>query len=615
MGNRHDTDVEPSPSSRSDRAALAAENARLNSELQAARAEADLAATKIGTLQAFTAALSSTTTRQEVIDLAMEQVLHHLEPAASVFYVFADGAFQLVSHTGVPATVDDKWRTLPVTSRLPLADAIRDQQALWIEDRATLLTTYPHLHSSDTPISKVQSVIALPLVVHGASVGGLALSFSTARSFSLLERSVLLSMAGQIAQALERGRLLEVKEATRLRLQQNEARYRYIFEAAAVGIAEKDYTEVKRRLDPIVADGVTDLRGFLADHPELVDEAIDLVRVRDVNAAMMRLFHAKERSELFALRPIFLPESRALFIEELVALMDGTRIVSGETPLRTLDGERINVVATIAFPPSGCDRVLISRTDITDQKQVLDERERLVDQLRQTVRINEMFAAILGHDLRNPLGAILTGAQLLLRRTDDEKIQRPIERIVASGQRMGRMIDQLLDVTRARTGEGIVIERRTLALAPICKQIIDELVDANPERTIQLDVVGDTRGSWDTDRLAQVISNLAGNACQHGVSGDPIVVQLDGSDPTTVTLRVTNRGEIPDDVLPVLFDPFRGVQRQRSHANGLGLGLFITKQIVLAHGGTIDVESADGHTRFVARLPRANAELTRVRTS
>jgi signal transduction histidine kinase len=554
-------------------------------------------------LQAATAALAGTRTVTEVAELAIDQAFMQLEATAAVLYLAAGNSMRLAAQRGLPGSADS-WQTLPLDAPLPWADAIRTRQGVWIENQAALLTAYPYLASIPATLSEMQSVIALPLMAHGAVVGAFGLGFSRAQAWSARDRDMLLSMAGQVAQSLERAWLREAEEIARVRLEQNEARYRYIFEAAAVGIAEKDYTAVKQKLDGILASGVPDLREYLESHPELVEQAIDLVRVRDVNPAMMRLFGARQKSELSTLRPIFLAESRALFIDELVALMDGTKTVTGETPLRKLNGERIEVLATLAFPPWGYDRVLISRTDITEQKRALDERERLVRELTGTVRLNEMFAGILGHDLRNPLGAILTAAQVLLGRTEEEQIRRPAARILSSGERMARMIEQLLDSTRARLGGGISIAPREAELARISQQILEELEETNPQCTVLLEVAGDTSGSWDSDRMGQVISNLVGNACQHGVPNAPVRVELDGSAANSVLLSVSNQGEIPPEILPVLFDPFRSSQQRHHEAHGLGLGLFITEQIVLAHHGSIDTHSADGVTRITVRLPR-----------
>jgi signal transduction histidine kinase len=170
---------------------------------------------------------------------------------------------------------------------------------------------------------------------------------------------------------------------------------------------------------------------------------------------------------------------------------------------------------------------------------------------------------------------------------------------------MARMIEQLLDLTRTRHGGGIPIDPRPVDLAEVARRIVDELEIAYPEHTLNLtvDARAQTIGEWDPDRLAQVVSNLVGNAIHHGRVDHPIEVCI-GDDGNAVTLVVHNMGEpIPAHYLPVIFDPFQGTKGARR--KGLGLGLFITKQILLAHGGQIDVESNPTRgTTFTVRLPR-----------
>ena len=134
---------------------------------------------------------------------------------------------------------------------------------------------------------------------------------------------------------------------------------------------------------------------------------------------------------------------------------------------------------------------------------------------------------------------------------------------------------------------------------------------AFPQWTISHDSVGELDGAWDSDRLLQIISNLVSNAGQHGRPEGVVAVKLDGRDPDVVTLEVHNGGTIPPSILPMLFDPFRGSRPRPDASRGLGLGLFIVKEIARAHGGTVQVSStADHGTTFVVRLPRrANRSL------
>jgi signal transduction histidine kinase len=237
------------------------------------------------------------------------------------------------------------------------------------------------------------------------------------------------------------------------------------------------------------------------------------------------------------------------------------------------------------------------REALLREKEAREEAER-------SVRYNELFAGMLGHDLRNPLSAITTGANYIARLNSSPKSAKAATRILTSAERMARMIDQLLDFTRIRVGGGLTLASTCFDLGELCWRVKEELEAANPERSIVVEVEGDVVGSWDQDRLQQVFSNLVGNALHHGTDGQPVRLRCHGCDPARVELSVHNEGVIPSQVLPVLFEPFRGHTRYQ-RTRGLGLGLFITHQIVGAHGGTIDVASDEAAgTTFRLGLPR-----------
>lgn len=217
--------------------------------------------------------------------------------------------------------------------------------------------------------------------------------------------------------------------------------------------------------------------------------------------------------------------------------------------------------------------------------------------------MREMFVGILGHDLRNPLAGILMSAQVVLGRTDDEALSDPLRRVVANGKRMARMVEQLLDLTRLRLGDGIKLAPRPSDL----RRLVDDvLAEHGPDPVrFRFEVTGDATGTWDPDRLQQVASNLVGNAARHGDCGSPVVVSIDGTAPERVVLTVHNLGPaIPEELRPVLFAAFRGHDHGR-RGGGLGLGLFITDQLVRAHGGTLEFTShTETGTTFTMRLPR-----------
>lgn len=260
--------------------------------------------------------------------------------------------------------------------------------------------------------------------------------------------------------------------------------------------------------------------------------------------------------------------------------------------------------------------ILCHGFEVTEQVRARLEAEQLAQARQETVTVLEERAAfeqqligIVSHDLRNPLQASLIGAQALLRSPDTDATQRAIStRIESSVSRALRMISDLLDFTQARIGGGIPVRPSDIDLRQVAEQVLQELRINYPDRQLDLSEEGDTRGRWDWDRLAQVMANLVTNAIRHGADGGRVQVKLAGAPDGFVAFEVRNEGSpIPPAALERLFEPMvRGRERTATGRGGLGLGLFISRHLVEAHGGSIDVSSTeqDG-TRFTVRLPRA----------
>jgi two-component system, sensor histidine kinase and response regulator len=241
--------------------------------------------------------------------------------------------------------------------------------------------------------------------------------------------------------------------------------------------------------------------------------------------------------------------------------------------------------------------------------QLFRQRQQLAQELQdrtETLRLNEMFSALLAHDLRNPLSAILASAQLLQRHTEGRQAQESAARILSSGKHMSRLIEDMLDLARARLAGGIVVKRERADIKALVERVVREHQAAAPGRAIETRYNGDFSGHWDTERIAQVASNLIGNALKHGHAQAPVQVLLDGTRADEVVLTVSNGGTIPAELVDHLFDPFRGGQRPTGRSGGLGLGLYIVFQIVKAHCGTVDVTTGcDDQTIFRVAVPRA----------
>ena len=223
-------------------------------------------------------------------------------------------------------------------------------------------------------------------------------------------------------------------------------------------------------------------------------------------------------------------------------------------------------------------------------------------------RSKELFLAILGHDLRSPLGAISTSSKFMLETAGlEEPWQTITSGISDSAPRALEMVGTLLDFTRSRLGGGIPVTRSEINLGRVVRDAVDEISAAHPGCKIEVDSRGDELGEWDAARLSQAISNLIGNAVQHAREGTPVTVDFE-SDEASVRIAVHNWGApIPPDQLDGIFNPMksRGTATASGQMGSLGLGLYIAERIVTAHEGHVDVESSlETGTRFTIHLPR-----------
>jgi signal transduction histidine kinase len=231
-----------------------------------------------------------------------------------------------------------------------------------------------------------------------------------------------------------------------------------------------------------------------------------------------------------------------------------------------------------------------------------------LDQSRQ------MFLAILSHDLRNPLNCIRMAAQLVSRTKDDPDSVEALSMIESNTEAVTRLISDLIDFTLRGLGRTMPLNRGPVDLVQLCREVVEAYRITNPERTLRFHSDGDITGVWDAGRLRQVISNLMGNAIQHGSPEGQVElsVAIEGSTPeeSTVVLRVHNEGApIPPDLLPTIFDPLvRYATREstaRRRPGSIGLGLYIVREIVVAKGGTVEVASTSQEgTTFTVRIPR-----------
>src|SRR5450830_323178 len=235
------------------------------------------------------------------------------------------------------------------------------------------------------------------------------------------------------------------------------------------------------------------------------------------------------------------------------------------------------------------------------QKRALSAQ---LDELKHALHLNELFTAVLGHDLRTPLSVVMNGDMLLPMMSDHPKVIVTAQRIESSAKRMARMVDQLLDLARIRSGT-MELRSSTHDYQVLARAIVEECETAGQAPLVEVSSVGELHGQCDAGLLSQVISNLLCNAITHGEAGTPVQLSLDGRAADCIELRIANRGVIPAALLPTLFEPFQQAGEKRRTGQGLGLGLYTVNMFVKAHGGTVELSStATQGTLATVRIPR-----------
>ena len=235
--------------------------------------------------------------------------------------------------------------------------------------------------------------------------------------------------------------------------------------------------------------------------------------------------------------------------------------------------------------------------------------ESIASYADERARSRDTFLAILGHDLRSPLSAVATsGAYLSMAGRLESEQRQAVARIQRGAAKMDAMIRDLLEYTKARLGSGIPIVCAPCNVGSLCEAAVEEMRAGHPDRVFGFETTGELGGSFDGARLQQVFANLLNNAVQHGAKDSPVFLEA-REDAKTISVRVTNYGPpIASGALQAIFDPL--VQMPAAApgdrtSTSLGLGLFIARNIVLGHGGTLQVESSEqAGTVFTARLPR-----------
>jgi signal transduction histidine kinase len=258
-----------------------------------------------------------------------------------------------------------------------------------------------------------------------------------------------------------------------------------------------------------------------------------------------------------------------------------------------------------------CEPDEISLDDIVRFNEAIDQG--IVESISlfsaQVDRWRNLLLGTLGHDMRSPLNTILMTAQYLTALNAGASVSEAASRMGRSGASMKALLDELTDFNRTKLGLGLHVALADVDLAALFADELEQLRGAHPSRQIELEIIGNTRGVWDGLRLQQLLRNLVVNAIIHGAADAPVHVVLTGEE-AGVTIEVKNSGlTIENAILNQIFDPLkRGVRQGNGNDSGvgvgLGLGLYIVREVAVAHGGEVTVQSENGETVFAVRLPR-----------
>jgi PAS domain S-box-containing protein len=395
-------------------------------------------------------------------------------------------------------------------------------------------------------------------------------------------------------------------------LRESERRYRHIFQTAGVSIWEEDFSQVKAAIEDLKASGVKDLSRYLADNPEFVERAVSMIRIIDVNDTSVRLFEAKDKSELLSsLGKLFTPETAEVFAGELVAISQGQQSFEAETVLQTLQGRKLSVVLTVAFSPENtkADNVLVSIMDVTSVRRAEDELQQMRMELAHINRVTTLgqLAASIAHEVNQPITSVVVNADTALRwlRTESpaiDEVREALEAVSSDGIRAGEIINRIRTLVRK-----VPARKDILQINEVIQQIV-ALTRNEAQRcgvALQTSLASHLPSiSGDRVQLQQVLLNLVLNAIEamasveHGPRQLLISTSRDSANGALVTVRDSGSG----------LDPTKSDQLFRAFyttkSSGMGMGLSICRSIVEAHDGRIWATSnADGGATFQFRLP------------
>jgi len=537
-------------------------------------------------LQSATAALVSAVTPPQVAEVILDRGLALLRAeAGAVSLLGAEGRLERIDVRGFDAELLQAHDRATADAASPAADAARSGNAIWLESPHAIAERYPHL-AEFAHRSGIGALAALALLVPGRRVGAITLAFGRARRFGAADRWVAIALADACALALERAALYEAERVARERAEET---------ARLV----EDFAPFR-----ILVDQVHEYAIFMLD-PQ------GIVRTWNRGAERIKGYRAEEIVGSHFSRFYTEADVRAGKPERELARAAAEGMVEDEGLRVRKDGSTFtaDVIVTALRDPSGELRGFAKVTrDVTERQRAERERTRLA-QAEEATRARDQFLGIASHELRTPITALGLQAQSLLR-IAERAPERPLAEVVPRVRilhrqtaRLAHLVQALLDVTQVSAGK-LALRREPLDLVDVVRDAMGRWREALARAgcPLELRVDRSVPGEWDRLRVEQVIDNLLENAVKFG-AGKPVEIVVDASN-GSAHLAVADHGIgiSPDDQRRI-FERFERAVPE-THYGGFGLGLWIVRNIVEAHGGDIRVSSEPGKgSRFHVTLP------------
>lgn len=569
---------------------------------RAARREAEALAVRLARLQAVTAALARARTPDEVAEAALSTGLQALGSESGVILVQGPlgTALEVLRVAGV--TEETVRRSVAAVRSTPARDAWQSATPVFLESTAEVAARFPEFAAAAREIPSA-AVAALPLAAEGRVLGILLVGFARAHSFPEEERVLAAAIAGVCGQALDRARLFVAERVARAEAVAAQRRLAFLDSLSAVLVETLDEEEMSASVVRLAVPALGDWAAIFTTGEEEPLALAAAAGPDDLGRRARSLLETDAAGRLAAVvrgAPATVVDAepnnpRAPLAAALVPL--GAR------------GEAFGALAVASGDPAQRyghqDLTLLS--DVARRTALALEHARLYQAAHLAAQAREDFMQVASHELRGPVASFRLAVQLLARELSRGERGRVDERLgVLSRQadRLGRLSSALLDVTRITAGR-LTLLRQDLNLAVLAREVVARHAD-EAEATgtkVALEAESPVPCQADPNRVEQVVANLLSNAFKYG-RGTPVTIRVHPEDGYAV-LAVTDRGiGIPAEHQARIFGRFERAVPPRNYG-GLGLGLWIVRSLVEAHGGRIEVESMPGQgSTFTVRLPR-----------